>query len=222
MKLPQIVFPLFATLTMNAAIVSYDFDSDTAGSGNVPAGWSVSNSARVYVSAAYSESSPNSLYMQNDSTRTAQMIDFAAIPDVSKDLVVSFDYYSPATLEEGDSLGLQIDFGAGYQDVLTDAGMPNGFDQTTPYTGSTIVLDNAPGMASSFENYSIVIPSTYYNDTLSATSLKLRFSFSSGAGGENAFIDNVSVNAVPEPSSFGSILALSAIGFVVLRRKRSS
>ncbi len=219
MKLPHLILPLLVSVSANAAIISYDFDSDTPGSGNVPAGWSVNSSDRVYVSSNYSASSPNSLFMRNSGFRSATLTTEVAIPDVTQDLVFSFDYYSPETLESGDVFNFQIDFGSGYQTVITDAGMPNGFDQTAPYTGSAFVLDSTAGEAPAFESYSIVVPSSYYNDTLSATTFNVRFTFSSGSSNEDAYIDNVSVVAVPEPSIFASLLGLGALSFVVFRRK---
>ncbi|MDQ8206363.1 hypothetical protein QEH52_02505 [Coraliomargarita sp. SDUM461003] len=191
---------LSVVTSLNASIFFDDFDSDTVG--GAPAAWSRNSSTLIYVADSYSVSNSNSLFMrQGDSARKLTLTNYVTIPDATQDLVFSFDYFVPATLEGGgshpDFLIFEIDFGSGFQPILYDAGRPDGFAQTMDYAGAQLTLANADGSQADFMNYSVIVPSSYYSDTLTATEFKLRFSWKSTSPNEDAYIDNVSVAELP-------------------------
>ncbi len=197
-------------------------DRVTIGSGTATSGWTVSDNTRVYVINSTSDSTPNSLFMRHSGTRTAKLSSAVAITDTTQDLVFSFDYKGgPNSLESGDFMSFMIDFGGGYETVLTDAGLADGYTGT--YSGSLLSPDSDPvitGAATDFLSYSVIVPSSYYSGTLSADSFNLQLYFNSGSDNENGYFDNVSVAAVPEPSQYAVILGLSGL-LLALRRRRS-
>ncbi|MDQ8206365.1 hypothetical protein QEH52_02515 [Coraliomargarita sp. SDUM461003] len=143
------------------------------------------------------------------------------IPDVSQDLEFSFDFFAGvASVEAADSLVFSIDFGSGFEPILKDAGIADGFAQTSEYTGTQITLASAGGTATpgDFQSYSVIVPSAYYSDTLSASSFKLRFVWSGSTNDEDAYLDNISVATVPEPSQFAILLGLSTLLVACKRR----
>ncbi|MDQ8208465.1 hypothetical protein QEH52_13155 [Coraliomargarita sp. SDUM461003] len=223
---------LYLPLTVLSSVVALDastlftdnFDDRTViGSGTTTSGWAVSTADRVYVSSVEASSGANSLFMRHSGSRSAALSSFVAISDVSQDLIFSFDYFGVNSLESSDDFAFEIDFGSGYQSVLVDSGMPNGYESTdlsSSYTGTEIGLASDAGTSAGFVNYSIVVPSSYYNGVLAADEFKLRFLFKSSNDGENAYIDNVSVVAVPEPSQCAVVLGVSGL-LLAVRRRRS-
>ncbi len=224
MNLKYLYLPLVSFLTvasLNASIFFDDFDDETVGA--TPTGWSISN--LVFVTSDYSVSPSNSFFFRDGANRTATLTNYVTIPDVSQDLAFSFDFFAGvASVESADSLVFYIDFGqgGGYQPVLKDAGVANGFAQTSDYTGTLITLANADGSATpgDFQSYSVIVPSSYYSDTLSADSFKLRYVWNGSSNDEDAYIDNISVAVVPEPSQFAILLGLGAL-LVACKRRRA-
>ena len=90
----------------------------------------------------------------------------------------------------------------------------------TAYTGTQITLANGSGTSLDFVSYSVIVPSSYYSDTLSATEFKLKFVFNGSNDDEDAYIDNINVATVPEPSQFAAVLGLTGL-LLTLRRRRS-
>ena len=226
MNLNYLSLPLIALSSISvldaATLFTDDFDDRaTIGSGTATTGWTVSDNSRVYVSSAESESGANSLFFRDGSSRRAELTSFVTITDVSQDLLFSFDYFGAASFEASDGLLFQVDFGSGFESVLLDQGMLDGYTSAdTAYTGTQITLANGSGTSLDFVSYSVIVPSSYYSDTLSATEFKLKFVFNGSNDDEDAYIDNINVATVPEPSQFAAVLGLTGL-LLTLRRRRS-
>ncbi|MDQ8209329.1 malectin domain-containing carbohydrate-binding protein [Coraliomargarita sp. SDUM461003] len=173
------------------SVVSFSdsFETDTAGYS--PTLWGTSHAGMLVNSTEASEGS-QSLFLPDGPNRTLTQ-DTAVTISGSGDLVFTFDFATTSSLESNDGLvGFQIDFGSGYQTILTDKGQPDGTDST--YTGTQIILSSANGSgASSFIPYKITIPSSYYADVLGATSFKMRFITTSSVASEAFYLDAISV-----------------------------
>ncbi len=147
------------------------------------------------------------------------------IPNVSQDLEFSFEFFAGvASVETADNLVFSIDFGqgAGFQPVLKSTGIASGFAQTSEYTGTQITVTGAEGSATAgdFKNYSVIVPSSYYSDTLSADSFQMRFVWNGSTNDEDAYLDNISVVAVPEPSSVVMMLLGMSVTLLVASKRR--
>ncbi len=172
-------------------VVIFDdsFETDTAG--NSPTLWSTSN-AGMLVSSSEASDGSQSLFLPDGPNRTLTQ-DTAISISGSGDLVFTFDYATTSSLESNDGLvAFQVDFGSGYQTILTDKGHPDGTDST--YTGTQIILSSANGSgATSFIPYKITVPSSYYTGVLGATSFKMRFITTSSVASEAFYMDHISV-----------------------------
>lgn len=217
-----IVILLTALTTTQAATLFFDsFENPPDVSGNPPVGWTVSNSGTVVTDAVAAQGTQSLFIVGNGQDRLVTQIGNIDLSG-GGDLTFFFDYGVTSTFEASDGLkGFSIDFGqgAGYQTVVTDMGAPDGVDTT--YTGTTITLPDASGSgASTFLGYTITIPESYYGSGgLNATTANLRFRVDSGSNGENMRLDNILVTAIPEPSTYGLMMAIGG-GLLVIARRR--
>lgn len=209
-----------SALTVQAdVLLSESFEGYTAGSGNSLApNWTVYSNTLQYASTAFASDGSQSLFIRNGAAKFSYVRSTNFIPITgSGDLVVTFDYKSITSISSSRGLkDFSIDFGSGLEPVLQDFGIPDGVDSS--YTGTTIINPNTASTgASPFVNYKITIPTSYYVDTLGATTFKLSFITEAGGGGQDFHIDNINVSTIPEPSTLVMTLG-SVVAFLGLRR----
>jgi hypothetical protein len=86
---------------------------------------------------------------------------------------------------------------------------------TASSIGTSGVLDNAAfGDSSDWSSFSQTVSSS---TGLAANQFVVRFS---ATGGERIMVDNFTVTAVPEPSTYAALAGLLALGLVMARRRR--
>ena len=192
-------------------LFSDDFETPPNTVGSAPVNWNVSNNVRVEDDKA--AGGVNSMFFR-DGTRNATM-NTAASLGAHPSIVISFDVSQNATTyEPADFFSVSIDFGFGFNTLLTDAGQLDGF--TGEYNGSTIVLDSTTGGNAAFVSYEVTIPESQISPI--ATEFTLRFNSQTSTTGENYYFDQVVVTGIPEPAS---VLLLAAGGALMLSRRRS-
>ncbi|WOO40154.1 PEP-CTERM sorting domain-containing protein [Rubellicoccus peritrichatus] len=213
-----IVFLISAlTTTQAATLFSDSFENPPDVVGNNPVGWTVSNPGIVITNAVASEGS-QSVFIPNGPNRTTTQVGTVDLTG-GGDLTFSFDYGVDDTFEPSDGLvAFSIDFGSGYQVIVNDMGAPDGVNSI--YSGTTITLSDAAGSgASTFLGYTITIEESYYTG-LGATTAQLRYIMNSGGGSESSHLDNVVVStSIPEPSTYGLMMAIGGGLLVMIRRR---
>ncbi|MDF3129981.1 PEP-CTERM sorting domain-containing protein [Kiritimatiellaeota bacterium B1221] len=166
--------------------------------GGTPVNWNRSSSTLVEILSDTASDGNQSLFFRDD-PRWANQKTAVAITG-GGDLLFTFDMKADNTLESADKFTFKVDFGGGYQTVLTDAGAPDGTIST--YSGTTIAIGApATGSNANWMSYAITVPETYYSNTLSATTFQMRFETATGSPGEYFHLDNITVSTIPEPSS---------------------
>jgi hypothetical protein len=83
---------------------------------------------------------------------------------------------------------------------------------------STALSPTPTVTSTTYSNYSVDLSSI--GGVTSATTVRF-YIWSSGAT-NTLFFDNITVSAIPEPSSFAALLAAASLGFVALRRRRTA
>jgi fibronectin type 3 domain-containing protein len=198
--------------TLPDSLLFFDsFENPPETVGSVPTQWTVSNTAIVVNSAAASEGT-NSLFVREGANRTVTLttpIDLTGVSGIE----ISFDFAQLNSIETGEGLTtFAVDFGSGFETVITDEGAANGLVDGT-YSGTTITLPNANGTgAMGFTNYKVTIDSAHF---AGGNSVRLRFVTNSSASVESFRIDNVLVVALPgnpQPTITSATTASSTYG----------
>ncbi len=187
--------------------------------------WSTYNTDAYVTNSAASVGS-QSMYIRNGSPQFSYIQQNAAVtisgdPDA---LIFSFDLKGTYRLASHEGLSsFAVDFGSGFETLITDKGALEGGNHT--YTGTTLTLSTtASSSTAPFISYAITVPKSYYGDVLSATTFKTKLSTTSGWSNLNFYVDNIAVNSViPEPSSL--MLMMGGFGALFaglrVRKKRS-
>lgn len=210
-----LTFPRFTP----AGVLFFDgFESPAETVGNFPTLWtpSPSDNTRINVSVSEAKSGSNSLFMRHSGTRSITQI--SAIDTTGTGgLVVSWWRHQGTNAWETDSFTFSMDFGSGFQTVLTDEGLADGGDFT--FSGISNTLPSASGLAPSFQEYTVTIDSSYYEDGLNPTSVKLKFGHVTGSTNENTYLDDIMITSIPEPGAI-TLLLIGLAGMRIGRRKR--
>lgn len=210
---------ILSTSTFGTVIFSDSFENPPDVVGNAPVGWSISSPGNIRVTDERASQGTQSLFMRDGNNRRMTQLTAVNIPDGNDDLVFSFDYAIDGTMESNDGLvGFRLDFGSGFETVLTDMGQADGYADVSPYTGTTITLPDAAGSDSAFFSYTVTVPASYYG---SAASFSMEFLATSSTSNEDFFIDNIVVTAVPEPSIYALIFGTGTLVFIVVHRRRN-
>ncbi|GHB96210.1 PEP-CTERM sorting domain-containing protein [Cerasicoccus arenae] len=211
---------LLANSSFGVVLFSDSFENPPDVVGEAPVGWNVSNAVRIFVTDARASVGTQSLFLSNSSLRTVTSGTPIAIPGGGEDLVFSFDYAIADSIESNEGLiGFALDFGSGFEDVIIDLGQSNGYANVSNYSGSTIVLPNAAGGDTAFFSYEVTVPASYYG---AATDVSMRFRTNSSAGGEDFYLDNVSVSAIaiPEPATYAMLMSIGVLMLVGYCRRK--
>lgn len=221
------VITLMASFLHGAPLFTDSFETYTDGGLPTPT-WSVYNSSNLslaHVSSAEASVGSQSMYIRNGAPqfsfiRQNTAVTISGTPDA---LIFSFDIKGTFRLASHEGLSsFEVDFGGGFETLLTDMGELEGGNHT--YTGTTLVLSpTASTSTAPFINYAITVPKTYYGDVLGATTFRTKLSTNSGWNNLNFYVDNIAVNpsVIPEPASL--LLMLGGIGLLLvsgrIRRK---
>lgn len=209
-----LITALISVNTLSAGLVNGSFETPTApagwfftftaGSAPAPFGWQVAAGEIDLLGNGYWQHSHGQQSVDlNGLAPGAIYQDFTF--DAAGAYVIKFDLSANPDLDfQGDDLG------TGIKNARVDFGTPG----LTSALG-TYGVDAESRHITSMNYVTITTPAITVSD---ATIYRLQFtSLVSGKGG--AVIDNVRIEAVPEPGAF-SILALAAAGILVIRRNK--
>ncbi|MDF3127866.1 PEP-CTERM sorting domain-containing protein [Kiritimatiellaeota bacterium B1221] len=212
-----ILFVMTCLLHVKADVLFSDSFEAYADGGLPSPTWDVynpSNLSLAHVSNAEASVGSQSMYIRNGDSKFSYLeqntaINISGNPDA---LVFSFDIKGTYSLASHEGLSsFEVDFGSGFETVLSDLGELQGGDHT--YTGTTLTLSStASSSTAPFIRYAITVPKTYFADVLSASTVRTKLSTKSGWSNLNFYVDNITVTAIPEPSSL--LMLLSGFGLL--------
>ncbi len=226
LPLALIIVSLTAAAASAVPIFTESFEDDSA---TIWGNWSHSNTSNVIVAEdgvthpthglMKADDGSQSIFMR-DGTRNIALKSGSAIDVVGySEVTISFSAAQndvANNYESGDfiMLSIQFDDGQGMVEVLKDSGKADGggsMGSPLSFSGVRLDLANATGEESAFVDYYVTVPVP-----VAASTLQLRFSMSGSSNNEDYWVDNVAVDAIPEPAT---LALLGVAGLVVCRRR---
>ncbi len=241
--LPILFFTSLTGLSAQTVYFSDNFESDTVGS--TPSGWTNASSGKVIVQDTGAPFGPSNKYVELIDSSTGGQLNFSQTTSDLEGIasVFSFDYYEPTSIYTD-----TINFGYGASDINSSGpavlsigeGKISGTSAYSMDTDVRIFLYVNDTAESTFysigQNSNISLAASTYNlwvydyssdtysqiisdGTVGANDVQ-RFGFRVfNTATQQAYIDNVSVSSIPEPSTYAFSIATATLLLAYMRRR---
>ncbi|WP_221029601.1 PEP-CTERM sorting domain-containing protein [Actomonas aquatica] len=225
---------LSSVATAQTSVFSYTFESDNPDNDPsvLPDGWTISNSPNAFVVSNAFTTGNSSTRVLQFSSGTSNASIFSTAHDLSsftgnETFTLSFDYYQSSGTDSSLLIGFtDSTSGVGFEWVGIDSQTTGIGPLRSLFSPATQLFNFDPTSAGQWYHFEFDV-SAYiqpYIDYGEAPSTDFRIAFqnyasAAGGGSQEIYLDNLSLSAVPEPSTYAALLGAAFLAYAVARRR---